>query len=189
MTPANTFDIVDHRDPSQARRYRETFDEAYYDLADDGNINLVLRRRAPVEKGAKAELTQVIHIRSFWRSVPGQTVAERTQINSCVSYMIVSGEAGATFEGAGSVFFEHDWYGSALSGTLDHAMLKPQRRLATGSEVFARAELSGNFHAERDARQVARLVNEMNRMFGPLPAYQPPTTSESPRTSGRSSPR
>lgn len=182
--PPNSFEILDYREAAQPKRYRETFEEAYYDVDAIGNLNLVLRRQAPVEPGKPQELTQVIHIRSFWNSMPGRTIAERTQINGQVSYLVFSGEAGAGFEGSGSVFFSKDWTGSLLIGTLDHATLKPKRRLAVGSEVFARADIKGNFKAKHDPRAVVRLMNDMQRLFGPLPPYVPPD-EEAAKTSKR----
>ena len=165
-----TFDVVDYRQPGEARRYRETFDEAYYDLDDHGNVDIVLRRREPGTADPDRSTVQVIHIRSVWRSIPGNTVADRTQINGTVSYMIISGSTGAAFEGAGAVFFRQNRQGDTLTGTLDHASLKPKRRLAGGGAFFERAVLSGEFHASRDPGRVVRIANEMNRLFGPSPS-------------------
>ena len=172
-TAACRFEIVDHRAGDGDRRYTETFDEAYYDLDGRGNVDIVLRRRQASEAEPADSITQVIHIRSVWRPIPGQTVAGKTQINGCVSYIIVGGRSGATFEGAGSVFFSENEAKGTLTGTLDQASLRPVRRLAGGSSLFERAELSGAFQAHRDKRNTARIINEMNRLFGPLPTYRP----------------
>ncbi len=165
----STFEIADYREPGVAKRYRESFDEAYYTLDDDGNLDLILRRSEPSESDPKHIITQVIHIRSVWRCIPGETVTHRTQINGTVSYHIISGRVGATFEGAGSVFFKHRKRTDTLTGTLDLASLRPKRRLAGGADLFRRAELRGRFRATRDPRRVVRIINEMNRLFGPLP--------------------
>ncbi|MGB2987339.1 MAG: hypothetical protein WBE26_15850 [Phycisphaerae bacterium] len=170
---ASTFEIVDYREPGKAKRYRETFDEGYYDLDEHGNVDVVLRRAAPGESDPKQTITQTIHIRSVWRSIPGETVAHRTQLNGTVSYHIVAGRIGATFDGAGSVFFNLNYRKDSLTGTLDLAVLRPKRQLATGSSLFKRAELKGEFHATRDPRRVVRIINEMDRLFGPLPPHQP----------------
>ncbi len=168
----SVFEIVDHRDSGPPKRYRETFDEAYYDLDGTGNVNIVLRRSEPSKSNPHADVTQVIHLRTVWRSIPGETVAERTQINGTVNYALLSGRIGATFEGAGSVFFRENKRRDALRGSLDLALLKPKRRLTAGSDIFKHAELSGKFHAVRDPRRVTRIVNDLNRLFGPPPGRE-----------------
>lgn len=165
----STFEIVDYREPGETKHYRETFDEAYYKLDDHGNVDIMLRRSLAGETNPNQNFTQMVHIRSLWRSIPGETVAHRTQINGTVTYCIISGRVGETFEGAGSVFFKQKGRGSTLTGTLDLASLLPKRRLAGGSPIFKRPELKGRFHATRDPRRVVRIINDMNRLFGPLP--------------------
>ena len=164
----STFQIVDYREPGETKRYRETFDEGYYDVDGHGNVSIVLRRSASGETGPELTATQVVHIRSLWRPIPGRTTAHRTQINGTVSYLIVSGQTGATFEGAGSVFFKENRKRDKLTGTLDLALLQPKRSFGTGSPLFKRAELKGKFRATRDPARVVRIVNEMNQLFGPL---------------------
>ncbi len=166
------FLVVDYRDTGEPKRYQETFKEAYYSIGGDGNVELVLRRSQPSESDPDVDITQLIHIRTVWRSIPGQTVADRTQINGVISYLIAGGGVGATFEGAGSVFFKENRRGDRLRGTLERALLRPTRRLAGGHSLFNRAQLQGEFQAKRDRRRVVRLVHEMNRLFGPLPPYE-----------------
>ncbi len=166
----SAIEIVDYRDPGDAKRYRETFDEAYYDLDNQGNVNIVLRRWGGRPGGGESEVTQIVSIRGVWRSVPGKTTSHATQINATVSYYVVGGRVGDTFEGAGSVFFAQDRKKGTLNGTLDRAVLRPKRQLATGEPLFGRTELSGAFRAARDPRQVVRIMNDADRLFGPLPA-------------------
>ncbi len=166
----STFEIVDYRDPGDAKRYRETFDEAYYDLDNQGNVNIVLRRAGGRSGAGESDVTQIVSIRGVWRPVPGKTTSHATQINATVSYYIVGGRVGDTFEGAGSVFFTQNRGKNTLRGSLDHAALRPKRQLAPGEPLFGRTELSGEFRATRDRRQVVRIMNEADRLFGPLPS-------------------
>ena len=170
---SSTFEIVDYRDAGDAKRYQETFDEAYYDLDEHGNVNIVLRRTSTDQRGEQ-DVTQVIRIRSVWRPVPGRTASHRTQINAAVSYFVAGGRIGDTFEGAGAVFFRQNRGKTVLAGTLDHSVLRPKRQLAPGEPLFARAELSGTFRATRDRRQVVRIIHEADRLFGPLPPHDAP---------------
>ncbi len=167
--PPATFEIADYRGPGEARRYQESFDEAYYDLDQHGNVNIVLRRCGGRSVG-ESEVTQIIRIHSVWRPVPGRSVSHATQINATVSYYISGGRVGDTFEGAGSVFYVQNPDKEVLDGTLDHAVLRPKRQLDPGDPLFSRAELKGKFRAARDRRSVVRIMNEADRLFGPLPS-------------------
>ncbi len=164
--------LVDHRAPGSTERFRETFQEAWYNLDRHGNVDLVLRRLSHPGAGAESTLTQLVHIRSVWRPIPGRTVTHRTQINGTITYYLVSGRTGTAYDGAGSIFFKEK-RGGRLIGAIEHAKLRPTRHLASSSPLFARAEISGEFAAVHDPRRVIQLVNEMNRLFGPPPAYQP----------------
>jgi len=162
----STFDIVDHRRPGVEERYHERFDEAFFDIDPDGNVDVVLQRRSPDEEHPSQMIIQVIHIRSFWRSIPGTTTAHSTQINATIRYHVLAGRLGATFEGTGSVFFYLDREGRTLTGSLDVGLLEPKRRLMTGGDLFDKAELRGRFRAAHNPRKVVQLINEMNRLFG-----------------------
>ena len=109
-------------------------------------------------------------------------MAERTQINATVSYSIVSGQIGAQFEGAGSVFIKENRAGDTLEGALELALLKPKHRLG-GGDIFTLAELSGEFRAIRNRRRVVRIVNDTNRLFRgpPLPQQAGEPASRSPK--------
>ena len=163
----SVFEIVDYRSDAPPHRYREVFSEAFFEFDGTGNVDVVLRRSQPSAGHADREITQIIHLRSLWRPIPGETVAERTQINGTVTYCIISGNLGATFEGAGSLFFTHNKRKDLLEGSLELAMLRPTRQLTSTSDFFDKAELSGRFTARRDGRRVKRIVNDINRRFGP----------------------
>lgn len=163
-TPSR-FYVTDHRPGGDARVYTESFHDAFYRQRPDGNVDVILRRSAPGAAAGGQPITQVIHLRSLWRSIPGTTVAESSQINAAVCYMIEVGPTGATFEGIGSLFFDESDDGQTLTGTLDDALLKPTRRIGHGPDVFARAQLRGTFTAKNDPRRTVRGMNEIERTF------------------------
>ena len=161
----SAFEIVDHRTSGETKRYRETFNESYYDIDKSRNLTLILRR-GQAARGDVPELSQVMIVRGVWRCIPGKTIAQDTQINGTVTYALMGGRSGTTFEGAGSLFFSEDRSGEELTGSLDLATLRPRRRIGGDEAIFDRAELSGQFHAKRDPRQVCRIVNDLERRFG-----------------------
>lgn len=165
----STFEIIDYRGDGGAERYHQSFDEAYYAVDGQGMVSIVLQREAASQSNPGGSVRQVIHLRSVWRCIPGETVSHRTQINGTVSYHLVTGQVGATFEGAGSLFFSEDQEKRTLTGSLELATLKPTRRLAASHDLFRKAELKGQFHATYDPRRVRRILNDMNRLFGRTP--------------------
>lgn len=166
---ANWFDVIDYRAGGGDTHYRETFTEGFFDLDASGNLDLILSRAKIDPDDPAGHITQVIHIRTFWRSIPGVTVAERTQINAEVAYYIISGEVGQSFEGAGSVFFSVNRSGDTITGSLDLARLKPTRQLIAADDLFERVDLSGTFVATKNRRRVRDEIHDMARRFGPRP--------------------
>ena len=167
------FDIVDHRTGEPAIRYRETFDEAYFDVDDAGNVDIVLRRVQHETGDGRGDLTQIIRIRCLWEAIPGRTTADSSQINATIGYHVVAGGIGASFDGAGSVFFKVKRNGTKLRGTVEDAVLLPRHRQGNGGRLFANAALSGEFYAVRDARKLVRIVNETDRFFRLVEASSP----------------
>jgi len=165
--PQSKLMVVDFADDGTATRYAEDFDEAYYDIDANGNLDLILRRAYSGRMTDEMDLTQIVHIQSVWRSIPGQTIAHDDQINATVNYAILGTATGHTFEGAGSVFFKRNK--DVLTGTLGGVVVKPSRSVSPTKPLFSRAELTGSFRAIRDVRQVKSIKNELRRVFGPHP--------------------
>jgi len=168
--PATTFEIVNYREPGRVERLHEVFDEAFYDVDEGGNVDIILRRETADRNDPSAKIVQIVHLKTFWRSIAGRTVAHRTQLNGTVHYCIWSGELVATFEGVGSLFCDIDKRSNDLSGALELARLKPARQDTQGEPLFERAELSGTFSAKRDSRRVVGAINEIARAFPPVAA-------------------
>jgi hypothetical protein len=164
--PGSQFQIVNYREGAGAERFEETFPEAWYDVDASGNIDIVLRRETPGAVDRSDTVLQLVHMRTFWRCIPGITVAHRTQINGTVTYGILNGSLGATFEGSGSVFVDLGEKGAPLTGTLELARLRPVRQLVEGTAIFNKVELTGRFEAAFDPGKTVALMNELERTFG-----------------------
>lgn len=168
-TPRSRLQVVDFSQDGTVNRYVENFDEAYYDIDAHGNIDLILRQIHTGRMSDEPDLTQIVHVRSVWRSIPGQTIAHYDQINATVNYAILAGVTGHTFEGAGSVFFKSRKGKDVLTGELGRAVVKPSRQTSPTRPLFSTAELSGSFRAIRNPRQVKLIKNELRRIFGSHP--------------------
>jgi hypothetical protein len=170
------FDVVDHRTEGAPTSYFENFETCYYTLDPAGHFDVVAKRTGPGAHNPDERITQVVHLHGIWHALPGRTYADGTMINTTVSYMILDGAGGASFEGGGFVSFRENYDKTVATGQLELAKLAPVRRLGEGRPIFERAEIRGEFKAVRDERQVVRILGEMRRRFGPLPRYEPPPT-------------
>jgi hypothetical protein len=168
------FEIVDYRAGQEPVSYFQIFDECYYDLDVHGNVDVVARRRDETGAESGHATSQVLHMHGIWHAVPGQTPVESTQVNATVSYWIVSAAGGIGFEGAGFVTFREDHRGDTLTGELESSAVQPVRSIGHPPELFQRATVTGRFRAVRDKRRVVRALNQMKRLFGPLPRYDAP---------------
>ena len=170
------FSIMDHRGDGEPTTYFEEFGTCYYSIDPTGHFDIVAKRTGPGSQDPDERITQVVHLHGIWHAVPGDTYADGTMLNTTVSYLIVDGTGGASFDGAGFVSLFENRSKTIATGKLELAKLAPARRLGAGRQIFERAEVRGEFKAIRDRRQVTRILGEMQRLFGPLPRYTPPTT-------------
>jgi hypothetical protein len=168
------FNITDHRAAGPAEQYFERFDECFYCVDHNGNMDIVACRHSPATGDASDTITQVLHIRQLWSAVPGRTFVEETMINATISYLIVGPTGGASFDGGGFVTFNENRDGTEIRGRLESSALTPQRGLGDEADLFSRASVSGTFVARRHKAKVLRILHEMQRLVGPLPPYRPP---------------
>lgn len=159
-----TLSITDYISPDSTVRYRQSFDEAYFDVDANRTVDIILHSQSSDFRVPDSTIRQVIHIRSVWESVPGSTVAEKSQINATVVYVLQGRGAVAIFEGGGSLFFDRSDDGGELKGTLELARLKPAVGSSGDAAIFARPVLEARFRAQRNSRRVVRLVNETSRL-------------------------
>ena len=162
----SSFRITNYRDRGQLERFQEVFPEAYYATDPRGNVDVVLRYQRAADSGDAVDLTQIVHIHTVWKSIPGSTVSSKTQINGTVTYVIISGNTGATFEGGGSILFRENKRDGTLTGTLDLAYLRPKRQMTVSPLPFERADISGSFVATHAPRRVRRLIRDIDVAFG-----------------------
>ena len=178
------FEITNYRGVGRTEYFHEVFDECYYTIGPSGNVDVVARRHTPGSAGGRRSdaesITQIIHLRTVFRAIPGTTHAERSMINGMVNYAILSDNGGACFEGAGFLTFTEKRRKPELIGRLEQAKLHSNRRVGWVGEIFDRAELTGEFLARRNRKKVIRILNELNRVFPPQPSYQPPADRTDP---------
>lgn len=166
------FAVTNYTPDARPERFHEVFNECYYAPDPSGNVDVVARRVQEIEGGGEA-ITQIVHLRTMFLAVPGATHVERSMINTTINYAILSDSGGACFEGAGLVVCRENGRTQEMTGELESGRISPVRRVGASADIFDQALIEGRFSARRDRRAVVRILNELNRIFGPRPNYDP----------------
>lgn len=166
--PRNSLRVVNYSPSGEREELREAFDDAWYTLDEAGNADIVLVSSQPDPAVPRGTIQQALHIRTVWRSVPGRTTAETTQVNGTIRYRITSSEGSQSYEGAGSLFFHQATWSDRLIGEVEFATLHPLPGAST-TPLFHRAEVTVQFAARHDPRRTTRLANDLARWFAAPP--------------------
>ncbi len=165
------FEVIDYSPTSDPLHYFQEFDECYFRVDGEGNIDIVARRRGRPTNRQDDDPVQVVHLRTIYQSVPGETPVERTMTNATVSYIIMDHGAGVSFDGAGFLLCTIHANGRELTGTLEESTLRPMRSLGTDvPQVFDRPRVTGRIYARLDPRRTLRILNETRHLLRPTAA-------------------
>jgi hypothetical protein len=170
----NTFQLINYRHGGGTERFQQQFDECYYSVHSDGNVEIVAQRRSRELGASKLDVTQILHVRTLYRAIPGRTAVDRSMINASITYAIVSDAGGACYEGGGFLTGRQRNGKAKFVGHLEDAKLHPSRSVGDAPGLFDLAQLHGHFTARRDRARVVAILNELDRLFGPRPRYEPP---------------
>ncbi len=172
--PPNHLSVCETRSDAAAEHY-EDFDRAYFRKRHDGQIDLILIKETTgglAEDGA--EMRQMVHLRTLWRSHPGRTYANASMINARMSYCLFRGSAAISYDGSGFMHCKESGDGHRITGKITGGMLHPLRQVGEDLRIFEHISVSGRFKATEDERRVARYIEDIGRWLGPLPALDAP---------------
>lgn len=164
-------EIQAFRDDGETELLFQQFETCYYALSAGGHMDIVMQSETPSRIDPTQTILQAVHLRGFWKPLPGTTLAEETMINGTVCYMIVTGTAAVGYHGGLFISFKENPRRGRLTGKVESSRLTPLRKRGGAQEPFAAALAKGTFVAKRDRRRVVKILNEMERRLGPLPEY------------------
>lgn len=166
-------EIQSFREDGEVELLFQQFDTCYYALSAGGNMDIVMQSETPSQIDPTQTILQTVHLRGFWKPIPGTTLAEETMINGTVCYMIVTGTAAVGYQGGLFISFKENSRRGRLTGKVESSRLVPLRKRGGAQEPFAAALATGTFVAKRDRRRVVKILNDIERRLGPLPEYIP----------------
>lgn len=167
------FQVTNFGADGQRESFFEGFNECYYTIDPSGNVDIVARRLSDAGDDVQGEICQIVHIRTVYRNVPGAMASDKTMINALINYAILAPDGGSSYEGAGFVYFRKSMRRRELRGALELSTVRPHRRVGEPIILFDRAELTGEFVAQENRRKVVHLFNQLRRVFGKMPRFQP----------------
>lgn len=171
--PYNRVELSDLSPGGSRQLHHEQFEKSYYRVGEGGSVDLVLWKETPRTSGRSPDITQVIHVRPFWKPLGGRTHAEGSMLNADICYAMLRGSSGISYEGGGFFEYAEDADDGVITGKLEGADLQPLRRCGGDMTLFERAGVAGRFRAVRDDRRTTRIINDIERRLGPPPPIQP----------------
>jgi hypothetical protein len=190
------FDVVSFKTPDNPEQYTERFSRGAFSIDAQNNWDIVfeipstrvelIRPAAPTSAAEsqpaddqsgplKVETTfmsQVVHIRVFWRPRPGTTYAESSQTDASILYCLITGDSAISYEGAGFVYFTQSYDNQTITGQIESATLVPVRTVGEPIDLFGPCRLQGYFVAHQDRRRVVSIIQQLRKTLG-SPVVQP----------------
>ena len=168
--PAQRIFVAAQRADGVSETLTEQFDEAWYSTDARNQWDFVLRRARPGKADPAHDIEQTLHIRLFWKPVPGATYADSSQTDAVIQYLISSGPSAICYEGAGFLYFSRRIGSDDVSARIESASLTPARRIGEPAEPFGKCLLTGEFRARLNRGRTAELIRELNLRIGSKPA-------------------
>ena len=168
------FFIDDYRGEEALEQLSASFERAYFATNAGGTMDIVAISEPLADSNPETQVAQVLHIRQVYPAVPGRTFVEDSMINATVCYALLGPGYGQTYEGGGFVTYSQNWSKDKIAGRLKSATVEPLRRVGQSDDLLHKAVIHGTFVAHEDKRQVLRVLNDLDRLFGPKPNYTPP---------------
>ena len=190
------FDVLSFRNADQPEQFTERFEFGSFSVDAQNNWDIAfeipasrveVQRPLPVTSSPDSQpadesdrpmrtettiMSQYIHIRVFWRPLPGTTYAESTQTDASIVYCLITGDSAISYEGAGFVYFTQSYDKQTITGQIESATLVPVRTVGEPVDLFGPCRLQGFFVAHQDRRRVVSILQRVRKTLG-RPVVQP----------------
>lgn len=169
----NRLDIASFKEGVGPRSFRQKFEEAHFGRRGRESFDIVLQSRQPSRSAPTQSIRQIVHVRTFWRPIPGDTWADDTGVTAAVRYYVLHGDSGMCYEGGGYVDVKLDRKGKRLLGRLGVVHIKPGRHFGPDKDPFGSIQLGGRIKATLNESRTSAVVRRLMRDFGPFEKTDP----------------
>jgi len=190
------FDVLSSKNPNNPEQYTERFAAGSFSIDAQNNWDIVFEippsrvdlvrpimptsspdsqpadAPPPPRRTESTMMSQFVHIRVFWRPLPGTTYAESSQTDASILYCLMTGDDAISYEGAGFVYFTQSYDKQTITGQIESATLVPVRTVGEPLDLFGPCRLQGYFVAHQDRRRVVSILQQLRRTLG-RPVAQP----------------
>jgi len=166
QTPRTTrLDLTTLDEQGRAAGHFTEFSRAWFQQADNGIVELVLRCDSPSRVDPTQTITQVAYFKGFWHPRPGVTYADSTQVNARAQYAVLTPPTGVRYDGGAFVSYRIDKATGRLVGWIESGNLKLRYRMGDAVEPFRVATIRGTFVAECNPAQVVNTRQMLQTHF------------------------
>jgi hypothetical protein len=149
-------DFVSYKDPYFPERFPVAFDDVRYWTTPDGAVEVIARKSG---KRTAEDPAYYLHVRVFWKPVPGRTFADSTGTDAMLRYVVTRGQERQTYTGTGFVFMKKQLDGR-LEIQIESARLRFQASPGGAEDSLGDMRISGAVYAAKDPGGGANLARE-----------------------------
>ncbi len=166
QTPRTTrLDLTTLDEQGRESRHFTEFSRAWFQQADNGIVELVLRSDSPSRVDPTQTITQIAYFKGFWHPRPGVTYADSTQVNARAQYAVLTPPTGVRYDGGAFVSYRMDKSTGRLVGWIESGNIKLRYRMGDAAEPFRVATIRGTFVAESNPAQVVNTRQMLQTHF------------------------
>lgn len=166
-TDTTRVDFVSYDDAMGAQHHHTEFTRACYRRSPNGTVEIVLRAESPSQVDPTQMITQVFHVREFWKPRLGTTYAEATQINAQVQYAVITPPTGVRYDGAAFLTYRIKKRTGVLTAEIESGNLSPRYRMGGAVMPFGPVRFTGTIVAIENGVDVVDAVQTLGALFRP----------------------
>ena len=148
-----------------AKLHYSEFRRASYRMSPGNELELVFRSERPSSIDPTQAITQIVYIKSFWKSIPGTTYADSSQINARVQYALLTPPTGMRYDGSAFIHYGFQTGTGRLVGTLEDGTLSPRYRMGDAADPLGPCRFSGKFVATENPGDVVNAAQMLGSQF------------------------
>lgn len=157
--PTSELRLVSYQDPYFPETVQVRLVDCKYRFDAGRDLLVVGRSELPDEDSEEAARAEYLHVRMFWKPVPGRSFAESSQTDALIRYVVVTEGGTAVYAGTGFAFPKKRLGGMDIA--LESGRLQLESTDGDTPDVLGETRLTGTLRARHDPNAQAGLTREM----------------------------
>jgi len=157
--------LTTYDETGAAQEHYADFTRAYYTTGPNGLMAWALSTEQPSPDDPTQIVTQIVHIREIWKTRPGKTFANASQINAQVRYAILTPPTGVRYDGSAFITYKSKRFSDVQICEIEAGRLTPSKRMGDVTVPFGPARFNGTFEATENQATVAEAAQLIDALF------------------------